>query len=156
MSNPAEFLNADESLPQGPVSRLILYTEELTRIIREEIAILETRRPSEIAPLQAEKARLSSIYEEECATLKKQKNLLGEKDSPLRLRLREVTEIFNSELVKLGRILLRMKSVTEGMVQAVGDEVARKRQTVRNYSPAAEVPISQATKPVPIALNEVI
>lgn len=156
MSEPADIERKNQSLPQGPVSRLILYTEELTRIIREEIAILEARRPSEIAPLQAEKARLSTIYEEEFRALKRNQSLLGGKDSPLRLSLREVTETFNSELVRLGRILLRMKSVTEGMIQAVGDEVAKKRQSVRNYSPEAELILSQSTRPVPIALNEVI
>ncbi len=156
MNKPADIQVTDQSPSQGPVSRMILHTEELTHIIREEIAILEARRPSEIAPLQAEKARLSTIYEEEFAALKKNQNLLGEKDSPLRLRLRDVTETFNSELVRLGRILLRMKSVTEGMIHAVGEEVARKRQTVRNYSPDAEVTLSESTKPVPIALNEVI
>lgn len=156
MKNPTDIQSTDQSRPQGPVSRMILHTEELTRIIREEIDILEARRPSEIAPLQAEKARLSTIYEEEFAVLKKNQNLMGDKDSPLRIRLREVTEIFNNELVCLGRILLRMKSVTEGMIHAVGEEVARKRQTVRNYTPDAEITLSESTKPVPIALNEII
>lgn len=156
MNNPVEKQTQSAKMRNGPMSRLILYTEELTRIIREEIVILETRRPSEIGPLQVEKERLSSIYEEEYAALKKDKSFLGGKDSPLRAQLRGVTETFNSELVKLGRILLRMKSVTEGMVQAVGDEVAKKRQSVRNYSLDAEITISQTTKPVPIALNEVI
>lgn len=156
MNKPADIQGMDQSLPQGPVSRMVLHTEELTRIIREEIAILEARRPSEIAPLQAEKARLSTIYEEEFAALKRNPNLLGDKDSPLRARLRDVTETFNGELVRLGRILLRMKSVTEGMISAVGEEVAKRRQTVRNYSQDAEVILSQTTKPVPIALNEVI
>ncbi len=156
MNKPANIPGVDQSPPQGPMGRMILHTEELTRIIREEIDILEARRPSEIAPLQAEKARLSTIYEEEFAVLKKNQNLLGDKDSPLRIRLRETTEIFNNELVRLGRILLRMKSVTEGMIHAVGEEVARKRQTVRIYSPDAEVTVSESTKPVPIALNEVI
>lgn len=144
------------SLPEGPVNRLILHTEDLTRIIRQEISILEARRPAEIAPLQAEKARLSSAYEEEYGVLKRNRNLLGEKESPLRLRLREVTEIFNGELVRLGHILLRMKSVTEGMVQAISEEVSRKRQQLRNYSSGALVTISPAAKPVPIALNKVI
>jgi hypothetical protein len=156
MSDQPNIQNKTESLPEGPVSRLIMHTEELTRIIREEISILEARRPAEIAPLQAEKARLSSVYEEEYDALKQNQSLLGEKDSPLRKRLREVTKIFNDELVRLGGIILRMKSVTEGMILAISEEVAKKRQQVRNYSPGAEVTVSSAAHPVPIALNEVI
>lgn len=145
-----------DNLGEGPVGRLIKHTEELTGLIREEIIILEERRPAEIAPLQAEKARLSTIYEEEYKALKRNQSLLGDKDSPLRLRLREATETFNRELVRLGGILLRMKSVTEGMVHAISEEVARKSQQVRNYSQGAEVTDSPAIKPVPIALNQVI
>lgn len=156
MNIQTENQDKNKGLPEGPVRRLIAYTEDLTNIIRKEISILEERRPAEIAPLQAEKAQLSTVYEEEFRIVKRNKQLLGEKDSPLRLRLREVTEIFNSELVRLGRILLRMKSVTEGMVQAIVEEVGKKRQQLRNYSPDAEVTESPTAKPVPIALNEVI
>ena len=156
MNIQADIQDKNKGLPEGPVRRLIGHTEELTDIIRKEISILEERRPSEIAPLQAEKAQLSTIYEQEFEALKRNRHLLGEKDSPLRLRLREVTEIFNAELIRLGRILLRMKSVTEGMVQSIAEEVGKKRQQLRNYSPDAAVSDSPTAKPLPIALNEVV
>ena len=156
MNDQASIQDKNEGLPEGPVRRLIGHTEELTNVIRKEISILEARRPSDIAPLQAEKAQLSTAYEKEFNAVKQNKKLLGDKDSPLRQRLREATEVFNSELVRLGRILLRMKSITEGMVHAIGEEVARKRQSVRNYSPDAAVNEPQMAKPLPIALNEVI
>jgi hypothetical protein len=156
MSEQKNIPDQTEKLPEGPASRLIQHTEALTHLVREEISMLEARRPGEIAPLQAEKARLSTIYHEEYDRLKKNPGPLGKKDSPLRLRLKEVTEIFNNELFCLGRILLRMKSVTEGMVHAISEEVSRGQQQVRNYSPSAEVTISPAAKPVPIALNQVI
>lgn len=156
MSDQARIQDKNEGLPEGPVRRLIGHTEELTIVIRKEISILEAHRASDIAPLQAEKAQLSTAYEEEFKAVKQNQNLLGDKDSPLRQRLREVTEIFNSDLVRLGRILLRMKSVTEGMLHAISEEVARKRQGVRNYSPDAAVKEPQMARPLPIALNEVI
>lgn len=156
MSNQTEVPSQNEGLPEGPVRRLIAHTEDLTSVIRREITILEARRPSDIAPLQAEKAELSNAYEHEFKAVKQNQKLLGDKDSPVRQRLREVTETFNSELVRLGRILLRMKSVSEGMIHAIGQEVSRRRQSVRNYSPDAEVKEPQMAKPLPIAMNEVI
>lgn len=156
MSTQIDSQDITDNLPEGLVSQLIAHTEDLTSIIREEMSILDARRPAEITSLQAEKGRLSAIYVDECNKLKQNQTLLGEKDSPLRLRLREVTEIFNAELVRLGRTLLRMKSVTEGMVGAIAEEVAKKRQTLRSYAPNAIISESSVTAPLPIAMNEVI
>lgn len=126
--------------PDSPAARLVEIIEQLTNLIGQEIKILQDRRPKDIEPLQGEKARLESIYREEYATLKRRPELLGAEDSPARLRLRAVSQTFNDTLIKLGRILLRKRTITEGLVKSVADEVERAQPKVGNYSEAATLP----------------
>lgn len=137
-------------------AQIIALTGQLTQLIQEEIQLLEDRRPRDIESLQAEKARLGQLYAEEFKRLRQNPALLGEKGSPTRLKLRELTTIFHEQLLTLGRILNRLRSVTEGMVHAVGAEVEKQRPRVGNYSQAGQIAPTVAQQPAPLTFHQII
>lgn len=140
--------------PGNPAARLVEIIEQLTNLIGQEIKILLEHRPKDIEPLQGEKLRLESIYREEYATLKRNPELLGAADSPGRARLRAVSQAFNETLIKLGRILLRKRTLSEGIVKTVADEAEKKRPRVGNYAATATLPPPKFSEPSAFSFDQ--
>lgn len=123
-----------------PVRHFLELTESLTALLSRENALLEKRRPRETKTLQGEKLRLTAEYKsalealqaEECA-------LLGLPESPLRRRIRSRTERFRAELARHARLVIRLKSLTEGMVRAISEEAMRQRGELTRYGGNARV-----------------
>ncbi len=120
-------------LPQ-PVAHLLETTLSLHRLIEQENALLESRRPRETKALQGEKLRLTAEYRAALARVRADEAaLLGTRDSRIRQQLKQVTDAFRGELKRHARILIRLKTVTEGIVRAVSEEAVRQRGAVRRY-----------------------
>jgi len=56
-----------------------------------------------------------------------------------RARLVRATEAFDAVLARQGRALNAAKTVTEGLVKAIADEVANQRAGASGYGPGAAV-----------------
>jgi hypothetical protein len=140
----------------GVAARLINLTQDLTKLLREENVLLEKRLIGDISPLQNEKVRLTTKYELERDIVKKNPSALGPKDSMARQKLKEVTKFFQDELVQHGRTLIRMKSITEGMVESINAAVSKKRPVAQQYNSLAGMNNSSGLRPNAIAINQVI
>ena len=140
----------------SPISSLISITKRLTSVILEENKLLETRRPAEAAALAAEKSRLNTAYEREIMDIKKRGGMESIDDASMLSQLRQETKAFHVALDKHKRILVRLRTVTESMIKAIGDEVSKRANPVQNYGGNAALAPSPYKTPTSLSLNQVI
>ncbi len=119
------------------VEQLITLTERLGQLLAAETRAFEARRPQDAAAGGHETARLANIYRHESARIRAEPELISGARADLRRRLTEATRAFNAVLRRHGRALHAAKTVTEGLVQAIAEEVARQRPRASGYGPRA-------------------
>ena len=118
----------------GRVSRLTELVESLGEIVAGETELLATRRPRSLADTRSNKERLTAAYEYELRHLKSDPGWLGTADPVAIGGLKRAVEIFDGIMRQHARRLVTVKSITEGMIQAIAEEVQRKRQPVTGYN----------------------
>ncbi|MFZ5608520.1 MAG: hypothetical protein ACOY99_02805 [Pseudomonadota bacterium] len=121
------------------VRHLLQVTQSLTRLLDQENQWLRQRRASEIKSLAGEKSRLSALYATELGVIRSHKSQLGGVDKSLRLALKAATEEFHKMLDGNRRLIERLKSVSEGLMQAIGDEIERRKRPVPSYGRDAQI-----------------
>lgn len=119
------------------IDQLIRLTERLTERLAAETRAFEARNPAQVAATAEETARLANLYRHECTRLKAEPALVREAAEPKRRALMEATRAFEAVLARHGRALEAAKIVTEGLVQAIAEEVAETRATGAGYGPNA-------------------
>jgi hypothetical protein len=123
--------------PTQRVEQLIVLTERLTKFLRAELKAFEARRPQDAAANSAETQRLANLYRHESARIRADPGLIAGAPDHLRRRLIEATEVFDEVLARHGRALYAAKTITEGLVRAIAEEVAVQRRRVSAYGPEA-------------------
>jgi hypothetical protein len=132
------------------LEQLILLTERLTGLIAEQLRAFEARRPQDAAGNAEETARLANLYRHESLKLKANPGLLEDAPAELKDRLVAVTRAFDAVLARHGRAVDAAKTITEGLIRAIAEEVYKQRHAVAAYGPKA----MQAPRPAtPVALN---
>jgi hypothetical protein len=132
------------------VEQLILLTERLTSLISEQLRAFEARRPHDAAGNAEETARLANLYRHESLKLKADSAWLEEAPAPLRERLVAATRAFDAVLARHGRAVDAAKTITEGLIRAIAEEVHKQRHAVTGYGHKG----MQAPRPAtPVALN---
>jgi hypothetical protein len=127
--------------PQDGAQRardLIALTERLTGLMAAQAQAFEARRPQEAARTLEESGQLSNAYRHESMKVRENPALLAGAPLELRRRLVAATEAFDAVLARHARALNAVKSVTEGLVQAVANEVASQRTSGTGYGPGAK------------------
>jgi len=137
------------------VTQLLNVTQSLARLLDQENHMLSQDRPASIKSLAEEKARLAALYNRELRLLRSHRSQLPAIDAALRGALAEATRDFQHKLDMNQRRLTRLRTVGEGMIQAIGDEVARKQNPVRNYGANARID-SRRKAPTTLALDRQI
>jgi len=138
--------NADDRVEQ-----LIILTERLTSLVAQQALAFEQRRPQDAAGQLEEASRLANLYRHESARVRADPSLVMEAPLARRIALMRATEAFDSVLARQGRALEAAKTVTEGLVQAIAEEVASQRSGGIGYGPGATATASDARA---IALNQ--
>jgi hypothetical protein len=123
--------------PAQRVEQLIVLTERLTKFLTAELKAFEARRPQDAAANSAETQRLANLYRHESARIRADPSLIAGAPAPLRRRLMEATKQFDAVLARHGRALYAAKTITEGLVRAIAEEVAVQRRRVAAYGPEA-------------------
>lgn len=119
------------------VDQLIALTERLTALVAREAQAFENRRPQDIAPFVDETAKLANIYRHESSRIRANPDLLAGVAVEQRMQLVRATEAFDAVLARQGRAIAAAKTVTEGLVRAIADEVAGQRRQMSSYGPGA-------------------
>jgi hypothetical protein len=132
------------------VERLIALTEQLTAQLGQDAAAFEARRPQEAAGRMDETTRLANLYRHETMRVRENPVLIAGAPSELTGRLRRASETFEHTLLRHGRALYAVKTVTEGIVRAIADEVVKARAAGMGYGPGAR---SQAADATAVTLN---
>jgi ABC-type transporter Mla subunit MlaD len=123
--------------PADHVEQLVRLTERLTALLAEQAQLFEARRPQDAAAATAQSADLATLYRRESARIKANPAMLASAPPGQRKRLLEATRAFEATLKRHGRAVHACKTVTEGLVRAVADEVARRRAPPAGYGPRA-------------------
>jgi hypothetical protein len=135
-----------ESEAKGRVDQLTSLTERLTELISAECRAFEARKPHEAAATLEETSRLANLYRHESTRVRGNVALVQAAPLENRLRLMRATEAFESVLARHGRALDAARTVTEGIVRAVAEEVADKKATGAGYGPSAATASASAAK----------
>jgi hypothetical protein len=135
------------------VDQLIILTERLTDLIAAQCLCFEQHRPQDAAKLMEELGRLSNLYRHESTRVRADPRLVAGAPADLRQRLIRATEGFDAVLHRHGRAVNAARTVTEGLVRAIANEVASQREQLSGYGPTARPPASAASAATAITLN---
>ena len=134
------------------VEQLIILTERLTALIAEQAAFFETRRPNGAAAMHEEISRLANLYRHESARVRADTTMVASAPLEARTRLVRATEGFDAVLARQSRALEAARTVTEGLVKAIAEEVADQRTQGCTYGAGGrQAPGANATA---ITLNK--
>lgn len=143
-------MNQDNNPANVRVEALIVLTNQLTSALSQQCKAFEAHRPQDAAYSVEEIGKMANVYRRESAEVRLQPALVSSASPALRQQLIRSTEAFEAVLARHGRAVMASKTVTEGLVKAVAQEVASTRLTGRGYGPTAQASQGQATA---IALN---
>ena len=135
------------------VDQLIVLTERLTKLIAAQALAFERRRPREAAVDMEETSRLANLYRHESTRVQRDPTLIEGAPAARRSRLVQATEAFDAVLARHGRSLEAAKTVTEGLVKAIAEEVAAQRNAGGVYGPGA-TPTGGGGSATAITLNK--
>ena len=127
---------------------LIILTERLTGLIAEQAQAFEARRPQDAARNMEETSRLANIYRQEAQRVRAEVKPFADAPLALRAKLVRATEAFDAVIARQGRALEAAKTVTEGLVHAIAEEVAAQRSRGTAYGPGGVKPRSDAATAV--------
>jgi hypothetical protein len=115
------------------IERLVVLTKRLTEALQEDIAALERGRPRDMHTPKPEVQQLALLYTNEANGFSPETVEALPRDA--RDQLTAVTARFREVLALHGRILNRVRTATEGMIRAIADDVAKRRNAHRPYTP---------------------
>mgnify|MGYP003677325757 FL=1 len=133
----------------------------LCDILKEENLLLESHKPDGFKATLDEKTRLVATYNQQMSLIKSNPEAYKAFPKTDIDRLKETSEEFYAILDKHFRKLSTARTVTEGLVRSVADEIAKKKAPPSAYTSRASVsdPLSNRnTRAVngAIAINQVI
>jgi len=115
------------------VEQLVILTERLTELIAAQCQAFEERRPQDAAALLEETSRLANLYRHESARVRADTSMVQAAPLPARTRLIRATEAFDAVLARQGRAIEAARTVTEGLVKCIAEEVANQRSQASLY-----------------------
>ena len=124
----------------GRIEELIVLTERLTQLISGQAQAFEASRPQDAAKNLDEISLLANVYRKEAQEMRERPEPLAAAARKDRLRLVRATEAFDAVIARQGRALEAAKTVTEGLVHAIAEEIARQRTSNAAYGPAGAKP----------------
>ena len=133
------------------VEQLLLMTKRLTTIAAEETRRIEAREALLDGPETDEKNRLANAYRLELARIKQDQSLIQGAPPELLAQLRQSTVTLHQAMAAHELALNAVKMVSEGLVHAMAEEVARQRGSGAAYS--AQGAIETRTGPNPTVID---
>jgi hypothetical protein len=132
----------------GRVDDLVALTERLTALIAEQAQAFEAGRPQDAGRNMEETSRLANLYRTEAQSLRERPEPIADLPRKERLKLIRATEAFDAVMARQGRALNAAKTVTEGLVHAIAEEIANQRGSNAAYGPKGAKPPRDAATAV--------
>lgn len=124
-------LLADDSAHRA--RQMIALTERLSALVEADIAAIDAHQPLPMGEIAEEKARLANAYRSEMALIERDPTRLAGLPVDLKAELRAATERFQALLDAYEAKLRIVKELSEGLVQALAEEVRRQRGAQAGY-----------------------
>lgn len=140
----------------NPVITITSLTRRLAEVIVAENRLLEERRPAETKPLVEQKGRLSTAYAQEMERVRKNGGITAFGTAEQLRELKRQTANFQRLLEDHRRLVERGKTLTEGILKAIGDEVASRNRPSQAYGKNARPERPRNNQPTSLALNQMI
>jgi len=118
------------------LTEMLDVVQRLISLVEAENHLLETERPTAIQPLLEEKGRLSSVLAYGLQALKRNPAGVEQADRALRDSLSSALATFQDLVMANGRIVLRLKRVSEGILNAIIEETQKGKRTTPTYNPS--------------------
>ncbi len=115
------------------IERLISLAERIIAALEADIAILKDGRHQPLASIDPEIQKLTAIYGREAQGF--DVRIAQSAPAGLRQRFFAITAKFREVLQQHGRMLMRVKNASEGLIRAIATEVERANAPVRTYGP---------------------
>jgi hypothetical protein len=131
--------------------QLLLMTDRLMALAAEDTRRIKGRQPLLEGAEADEKSRLANAYRLELARIKQEPSLIEGAPPELLTRLRQQTVALHETLAAHEIALNAVKMISEGMVHAMAEEVARQRLSGANYS--AQGSLQERSAPLPTVLD---
>lgn len=141
---------------RNPILTLISITRRLVEVIVAENTALAERRPSDAKGLIEEKGRLAAAYAQEMDIIRKNGGARAFGNADQLRELKRETSAFNRVLEEHRRLIERARFITEGMLKAVGDEVAKRNRPPQGYGKNAAPVAAKTVAPASLTLNQII
>lgn len=129
------------------VEQILIVTERLTSLIEEETRRIECRQPPLSGAEAEEKNRLVNAYRLEMTRIGHDRSLIEGAPPALLTQLRMQTTALHERLALHEEALGAIKLVTEGLVQAMAEEVVRQRGGGAGYSANGSLGTQKAPQP---------
>jgi len=113
--------------------QLTALTLRLGERLEAETASLTARRPQDILEGIEETRNLSNLYRHESMRIKADPSLLEGLADPEKTALRKATELFQDRLHQYELAVNAAKTITEGIISAVADDLNSRRKQTSPY-----------------------
>lgn len=118
---------------QDRVEQLVALTETLTTRLTAEAAAFEERRALDVAAGLDETAKMANLYRHECTRVKADPSLIADASRESRDRLADASRNFETVLSRHAIGLEAARTLTEGLVRTIAQEVAAQRAPAAGY-----------------------
>ncbi len=126
-------MTPDPTTATAYLRRLTALTDRLTARLEVETDAFATRRAADVAAGLSETQDLANQYRRESAHLKANKALLIAAPAAERMALIKATEAFEAVLEIHGRTVEAARTISEGLVRTIAQEVASARAMGSGY-----------------------
>jgi hypothetical protein len=152
------YQNSPQQMPPAALCQII---SRLKDILETENELLAQNKPHEFSTHLAEKSRLVAIYNQQMTLIKQDPGKYKAFPKADIDNLKQASETFYSTLDAHFRKLSTVKTVTEGLVKSVAEEVLKKKSPPNAYTASASLstPLSRKNTQAingAIAINQVI
>lgn len=114
-------------------AQLLALTKRLTERLAGDTAVLEAHRPQDLVGGIEETRSLSNLYRLETARIKANPSLLDGISDKEKSALRDATELFDKALVRYEGAVIAAKTITEGIVAAVAEDLNSQTKKTATY-----------------------
>ena len=116
--------------------------------------LLKAKRPSELKKLMPLKNQLMASYNKEISELSARGGLQTIGNGDIIRTLKKETRLFQAALTQHSRLIKALKSISENMITAIGNEVIKAQNQSSRYG--ADGSKSARKAPTSISLNQTI
>ena len=126
-------MTSDIELAAQRIRQLVDLTKALTARLAEETRAFEAQRPQDAAASLPKTQELTNLYRRDSAHVKANPALIASAPAADKAALLKATEAFETVLARHSRAVDAARRISEGLMQAIAQEVAAARTPASAY-----------------------